>query len=261
MTFRELHRPGDPFVLANAWDVGSARMLAAMGAKAIATTSSGYAFTRGLPDGGRVGREEAVAHAADLAAHVGVPVSADLEDGYGPEPADAGDTVGVAVRAGLDGCCIEDVDGTGTPYGFAAAVARIEAAVSEVRGDFVLCARADGVMHGAYDLDEAIRRLNAFREAGAEVVYTPACGDAEALGRVVRETGAPVNALAVGALAGLSLRDFAEVGVARVSVGSGLARTVHAAIRDAGGAMLGGDFSGLWGASGAEIDAMLERGA
>ena len=173
MTFRELHRPGDPFVLANAWDIGSARMLVAMGAKAVATTSAGFAFTRGLPDGGEVGREEAVAHGADLDAHVPVPVSADLEDGYGPDPADAAETVRQAGAAGLAGCCIEDVSPEGAAYGFAAAVARVENAVVAARAapaDHVFCARADGVMHGLYDLDEAIRRLRAFREAGADHV-------------------------------------------------------------------------------------------
>ena len=262
-SFRDLHRPGDPFVLANAWDVGSARMLAAMGARAIATTSAGYAFTRGLPDGGRVGRPEAIAHAADLAAHVALPVSADLEDGYGPEPADAAETVRQAAEAGLAGCCIEDVDGSGRPYGFAASVARIENAAIAARAgpsDVVLCARADGVMHGAYDLDEAIRRLQAMREAGADVLYAPLPGSADDLARLVREVGGAVNALAVGPLAQLSRADFAEIGVARVSLGSALARITHRAIAETGGAMLAGDFTAE-GMSGGKVDAMLADGA
>ena len=264
-SFREMHRPGDPFVLANAWDVGSARMLVAAGAKAVATSSAGYAFTRGLPDGGKVGREEAVAHAADLAAHVRVPVSADLEDGYGPDPADAGDTVRAAALAGLAGCCIEDVDGSGAPYSQAAATARIETAAivaREAPHDFVLCARAYGVMHGTYDLAEAIDRLLAFEAAGADVLYCPAPGTADDLRRIVEAVTAPVNALVVGPLAALTLRDFAQIGVARVSLGSALARATHAVIRDAGAAMFGaGDFSGLGGAGGVEVDALLERGS
>ena len=264
-TFREMHRPGDPFVLANAWDVGSARMLVAAGVEAIGTTSAGHAFTRGLPDGGRVGRAEAIAHAADLAAHVRVPVSADLEDGYGPEPSDAGDAVAEAVRAGLAGCSIEDVGANGRPYGLAAAVARIEAAVGAARagpGDHVLCARADGVMHGAYDLAEAIERLQAFEAAGADVLFCPLPGTRDDLRRVVDAVSAPVNALAAGPFLRLTRADFAEIGVARVSLGSSLARATHAVIRDAAAAIVArGDFSGLGGAGAAEIDAMLAKGA
>ena len=264
-SFRDMHRPGRPFVLTNAWDVGSARMLVAAGARAIATSSAGYAFTRGLPDGGAVGRDDAIAHAADLAAHVTVPVSADLEDGYGPEPADAAETVRLAALSHLAGCCIEDVDGQGAPYTMAAAVARIENAVVQAREaprDFVLCARADGVMHGAYDLAEAIDRLLAFEAAGADVLYCPAPGTPDDLRRIVEAVRAPVNALAAGAFLKLTLGDFAQIGVARVSLGSSLARATHAVIRDAGAAMFGdGDFTRLGGAGGAEIDALLERGS
>ncbi|MEM9795843.1 MAG: isocitrate lyase/phosphoenolpyruvate mutase family protein [Pseudomonadota bacterium] len=262
-SFRDLHRPGDPFILANAWDVGSARMLAAMGAKAIATTSAGFAFTRGLADGGVVGRQEAIAHAADLASHLALPVSADLEDGYGPDVADVVETLHQVGAAGLAGCCIEDVQGDGTPYPFAAAVDRIAGAVTAARaasGDVVLCARADGVMHGQYDLDEAIRRLQAFREAGADVLYAPVPGSPDDLARLVHAVDGPVNALAVGPLAKLSRAEFAEIGVARISLGSALARVTHAAILDAGGAMLAGDFTAR-GASGAKIDALLAEGA
>ena len=262
-TFREMHRPGDPFVLANAWDMGSARVLAAMGAKAIATTSAGFAFTRGVGDGGIVRRAEAIAHAAELAGATPLPVSADLEDGYGPEPADAAETVRQAALAGLAGCCIEDVDGEGAPYAHAAAVARIENAAVAARdapADFVLCARADGVMHGAYDLDEAIARLNAFREAGADVLYAPVPGSAADLARIVRAVGGPVNALAVGPLAKLSLAEFAEIGVARVSLGSALARVTHRALMEAGAAMLAGDFTAP-AAAGAKVDALLAQGA
>ncbi|MBM2576699.1 isocitrate lyase/phosphoenolpyruvate mutase family protein [Jannaschia sp. Os4] len=264
-TFREMHRPGHPFVLANAWDVGSARMLVALGARAVATTSAGHAFTRGLPDGGQVTREEAIAHAADLAAHVDVPVSGDLEDGYGPEPADAAETVRQAGVAGLAGCCIEDVAGDGSPYAYAAAVARIENAVVAARAapvDHMLCARADGVMHGAYDLDEAIRRLRAFREAGADVLYCPVPGTPDDLRRVVEALdGAPVNALAVGPLAKLSLAEMGEIGVARVSLGSALARATHRVIAEGARAMFGdGRFDAVPGMAGDAVDDLLTRG-
>ena len=261
MTFREMHRPGHPFVLANAWDVGSARMLVASGAVAVGTTSAGYAFTRGLPDGGHVGRDEAIAHAADLAAHLDVPVSADLEDGYGPEPSDAAATVEAAAGAGLAGCCIEDVGPDGSPYAFAAAVARVENAAVAARKaaqDHVFCARADGVMHGAYDVDEAIRRLQAFAEAGADVLYCPVPGDAADLKRIVDAVDRPVNALAVGPLAKLSLAEFAEIGVARVSLGSALARATHRVIAEGARAMFGdGRFDAVPGMSGAAVDRML----
>ncbi len=263
--FRAMHRPGDPFILANAWDVGSARMLRALGARAVATSSAGYAFTRGLPDGGRVGRTEAVAHAKDLSDHIGCPVSADLEDGYGPDPADAADTVAEAARAGLAGCCIEDVRADGTAYSMEASVARVTAAVAEARRaghDFVFTARADGVLRGAYDLDEAIARIRAFEAAGADVLYVPMPGGMADLARVCASVSAPVNALAAGPWTKETREGFAAAGVARISLGSALARATHRTIRDAARAMFGtGDFSGLGGIGSEEVDGYLERGS
>lgn len=259
--FRALHRPGDPFILANAWDVGSARMLVALGARAIGTSSAGYSFTRGLPDGGTVGRDEAIAHAKDLSRHVDVPVSADLEDGYGPEPADCAATVELAALAGLAGCSIEDVAADGSAYGFEVSVARMDAAVKAARRaphDFVLCARADGVMHGSYDIDEAIRRLQAFEAVGADVLYCPMPADMDDLKRLTAAVAAPVNALVAGPWTKVTLAAFAEAGVARISLGSSLARATHRVIRDAGRAMFGeGDFSGLGGIGSEEVDGYL----
>ncbi|WP_299813150.1 isocitrate lyase/phosphoenolpyruvate mutase family protein [uncultured Jannaschia sp.] len=263
--FRDLHVPGDPLILANAWDAGSARMLVALGARAIGTTSAGYAFTRGLPDGGRVGRAEAIAHAKDIASHVGVPVSADLEDGYGPEPGDCGDSVNEAALAGLAGCCIEDVSPEGRAYDFAAAIARVEAAAAAARRaphDFVFCARADGVMHGAYDMDEAIRRLRAFEEAGADVLYCPMPGGMADLERIVAAVSAPVNALVAGPWTRTTRDAFAHAGVARISLGALLARAAHRAIRDAAAPVFDrGDFTGLGGIPSEEVDALLAKGA
>ncbi|CTQ50604.1 isocitrate lyase/PEP mutase family protein [Jannaschia donghaensis] len=263
--FRALHRPGSPFILANAWDVGSARMLRALGAQAIATSSAGYAFTRGLPDGGRVPRSEAIAHAKDLAHHLKCPVSADLEDGYGPEPSDAGDTVAEAARAGLAGCCIEDVAADGSAYGLEVSVARVAAAVAEARRashDFVFTARADGVMTGAYDLEEAIARIRAFAAAGADVLYVPMPETIEGLARICASVDAPVNALAAGPWTQTTRAEFAEAGVARISLGSALARATHQTIRDAGQAMFGsGDFTNLGGIGSGEVDGYLEDGA
>ncbi|SDY95615.1 2-Methylisocitrate lyase, PEP mutase family [Jannaschia faecimaris] len=263
--FRALHQPGNPFILANAWDVGSARMLRALGAQAIATSSAGFAFTRGLPDGGRVSRTEAIAHAKDLANHLKCPVSADLEDGFGPEPSDAADTVAEAARAGLAGCCIEDVDADGAAYGLTVSVARVKAAVAEARRanhDFVFCARADGVMTGAYDIEEAIARIQAFEAAGADVLYVPMPETLEGLTRICAAVTAPVNALAAGPWTQTTRDEFAAAGVARISLGSALARATHQTIRDAAHDMFGaGNFTKLGGIGSGEVDGYLEDGA
>lgn len=264
-TFRVLHRPGDPFVLANAWDIGTARLLVGLGAQAIGTTSAGFAFTRGLPDGARIGRDEALAHAAELAASVPVPVSADLEHGYGDDPDAVAETIRLAGAAGLAGASIEDIAHPGTgAYPFDLAVARIAAAAAAARSlpaDFVLVARADGVMTGAYDMEEALARIRAFDEAGADCLYVPLPPDLAALRAVVAATEKPVNALASGAFLNLHLSDFARAGVARISLGSGLARLAQASIIEAGRSILGGDFTPLgWGASRAAVEAILAEG-
>lgn len=263
-TFRDLHRPGDPFILANAWDVGSARMLVALGAQAVATSSAGYAFTRGLPDGGKVERAEAIAHARDLATHVPVPVSADLEDGYGPRPEDCAETVRLSIEAGLAGCCIEDVSPSGEAYDFDLSVERMAAAADAAKADpaFVFCARTDGVMHGVYDVAEAILRLQAFERVGVDVLYCPMPGTPGDLARIVKSVSAPVNALAAGPWTQQTRDSFAAMGVARISLGSALARATHQVIRDAGRAMFGeGDFSKLGGIGAGEVDGYLEDGA
>ncbi len=262
---RALHRPGDPFVLANAWDAGSARMLAALGARAIGTSSAAHAFTLGRPDGG-VTRDEALAHAQILVAATRLPVSGDAENGWGDAPGDVAETVRLAAEAGLAGISIEDVHDGGIAYPLDLAVERVAAGAAAARAlprDFVFLARADGVMTGAYDLDAALDRVRRFDGAGADVLYVPVPGDGTALHRVVAATAKPVNALAVGLLAALSLGDFAALGVARVSLGSALSGVALAALRDAGGAILGrGDFRSLAGAMrGDESAAMLARGA
>ena len=156
---RALHRPGDPFVLMNAWDAGSARLLAALGAQAIGTTSAGFAFTLGLPDGARISRDQALAHAADLVAATPLPVSGDLENGYAEAPEGVAETIRLAAEAGLAGASIEDTDLPGSgAYWFDLAVERVRAAAAAARAlprDFVLVARADGLMTGAYDVAEA----------------------------------------------------------------------------------------------------------
>ncbi len=262
--FRALHVPGDPFLLANAWDAGSARMLAALGAQAIGTTSAGFAFTLGLPDGARVSRDRALAHAADLVAATVLPVSGDLENGYAEAPEGVAETIRLAAEAGLAGASIEDIDlPHDAAYGFDLAVERVRAAAAAARAlprDFVLVARADGVMTGAYDMAEALRRLRAFDAAGADCLYVPMPPDMAAVRAVCTATAKPVNALAAGPFVATSRADFAAAGVARISLGAALARVTHAALIEAGRAAIAGDFRPLGkGAKG--VDALLAAGA
>lgn len=263
MSFRGLHTPGDPFILANAWDVGSAKMLAALGAPAIATSSAAHAFTLGRPDGGLVSRDEALAHAEDLVAAVNVPVSGDFENGFGHDPDTCAETVRLSAEIGLAGISIEDAAvPDDRAYPFDEAVARIRAAAAAARalpGDFILVARADGVMNGHYDIDEALRRIRAFDEAGADCLYVPMPKTMDDLSRVIAATGKPVNVLVAGPYAKHSRADYAAMGAARLSLGSALARVTHRAILDAGQAMFGeGDFSPLSAAMpGADVDKLL----
>jgi 2-methylisocitrate lyase-like PEP mutase family enzyme len=265
--FAELHRSGC-FVIPNPWDMGSARMMAALGAAALATTSAGFAFTLGLPDMGRVTRDEALSHAAAIVSATPLPVSGDFENGFGDDPDHVAETVSLAREVGLSGCSIEDTSmSEGNPaYGFELAVERIRAAAAAARAlahPFVLCARADGVMNGSYGMDEAIRRIKAFEKAGADLVYVPAVPDPASLQRVIDAVRVPVNALAVGAVAKMRVAEIAALGVRRISVGSQVARLTHAAIRDSVTDMLGeGTFARFaGGARGSEIDALLLRGA
>lgn len=262
--FRALHDRGGAFILANAWDIGSAKMLAAMGAQAIATSSAAHAFTLGQPDG-TVTRVQALAHAADIVAAVTVPVQGDFENGYSDTPEGTAQTLRLAAQAGLAGICIEDVPfGGDTVYDFDLAVAKIRAAATAARAlpdDFVLTARADGIMIGAYDIDEAIRRLQAFAAAGADCLYAPMPASMVDLAQIVAQTDKPVNALVAGPFARHSRADFAAIGVARLSLGSALARATHRTIHDAATAMFDtGDFSALGnGLNGSIVDALLTK--
>ncbi|WP_167647765.1 isocitrate lyase/PEP mutase family protein [Mameliella alba] len=240
-SFRQMHRPGDPFILANAWDAGSAKMLVALGAQAIATSSAAHAFTLGRPDMGTLTRDEALDHAQDLVAAVNVPVSGDFENGFGEAPETCAETVRLAAEAGLAGICIEDTAlPDDAPYDAPLAAERIRAAASAARAlprDFMLVARADGLLTGHYDEAEATRRIQAFEEAGADAVYVPGPPSMEALGRLVKATGLPFNALVSGPFAQFSRAEFAALGVARLSLGSALARATWRTIHDAGQAM------------------------
>ena len=268
--FRNLHISGDPFILANVWDMGSARMMAFMGAKALATSSAAHAFARGITDMGNVERKEAIDHALELANATSLPLSADLENGYGDDPEHVALTVEKAAVAGLAGCCIEDIQPQNTvPYDFIKAVERIEAGVEAARkfrnetgADFVLTARADGILHRQYGLDETIKRLKSFEKVGADVLYAPMPKDMDDLAKICKALEKPVNALCAGSFAQFTVEDFAAIGVARISLGSTMARVTHKAIMDCGRAMFeNGEFALLGGAaSGKEIDSMLLGG-
>ncbi len=264
--FHELHQSGC-FVIPNPWDIGSARMMAGLGAKALATTSAGFAFTLGRPDMGHVTREEALAHAEAIVAATPLPVSGDFENGFADDPAAVAETVRLAAQAGLSGCSIEDtmmVEGN-PAYPFDLAVERVSAAASAARAlgrPFVFCARADGVMNGVYDLAEAIRRLRAFEKAGADLLYVPVPPGVDELKQVLAAVSKPVNALVAGPLRRLTVAEFAGIGVRRISLGSQIARLTHRAIHDSVSAMLGqGTFAALERAmSGSEVDALLNAG-
>ncbi|MDP3196386.1 oxaloacetate decarboxylase [Tabrizicola sp.] len=265
--FHDLHQRGC-FVIPNPWDLGSARMMAALGAQALATSSAAHAFTMGRPDMGGVTRDEALGHAQDLIAATDLPVSGDFENGFGDSPDAVAETVRLSGAAGLSGISIEDTQMTpGNPaYAFDLAVERIRAGASAARAlnrPFIFCARADGVMNGVYDLAEGIRRLQAFETAGADLLYIPVPPGPKELKQILASVAKPVNALAAGPLKQLTVAELATMGVRRISTGSQIARLTHAAIRDATVAMLDhGSFAPLAGtASGDDIDALLLKGS
>lgn len=220
--FRALHQQGI-FVIANAWDAGSARVLAGLGFPAIATSSGAMANTLGRLDG-RVSREEALAHARALVEAVELPVSADLENGFGDAPDDAAETIRRGAAAGLSGGSIEDYSGKAV-YGIEHAAERVAAAAEAARaapGGFVLTARAENFLRGSTDLEDTIRRLQAYERAGAEVLFAPGLPTLEAVRTVCGAVGKPVNFM-VG-IPGKSwpLAELAAAGVRRVSLATSL---------------------------------------
>lgn len=223
--FLELHRKGDPLLLPNAWDIGSARVLASLGFEAYATTSSGYAATLGLLDGS-VTRDQALDHSAQLVAATELPVSADLENGFGDQPDEVARTVGLAREAGLAGCSIEDFTGDSEQpiYDFALAVERVAAAVQTAHEGpvrLVLTARAENHLHGRDSLADTIARLQAYEQEGADVLYAPGLTRREDIREVVAALERPVNVLARPAAPPVA--ELAELGVARISVGGAFA--------------------------------------
>jgi 2-methylisocitrate lyase-like PEP mutase family enzyme len=226
--FRALHERASAFVIPNPWDVGTARMLASLGFEALATTSMGFAFSVGRRDG-TVARDQVIAHVAALTTATELPVSADLENGYGDAPATAAETIRLAAAAGAVGGSIEDA--TGRPdepiYDREFAAERVRAAVSAARAlpfPFTLTARAENYLHGRPDMADTIARLRTYQEAGADVLYAPGLASKDDITAVVRAVDRPVNVVMGLRGVQLSLADLSAIGVRRVSLGSSLCR-------------------------------------
>jgi 2-methylisocitrate lyase-like PEP mutase family enzyme len=250
-TFRKLHEAGC-FVIPNPWNVGSARYLQRLGFPALATTSSGYAHSQGYADGA-LSPDAVLAHFRELAAATDVPLNADFEDGLADDLESLVDNVTRCVATGVAGLSIEDSPNTGTAplYPFDVAVARVKAAraaVDRAGGDVVFTARAEGFIRGVPDLDDVIRRLRAFKEAGADCFYAPGIKTREQIEAVVKAVSPkPVNFLNSGAF-GFRVDDLAGMGVRRISVGGSLARVAtHAFIRVATEIARDGKFDGFAG--------------
>jgi 2-methylisocitrate lyase-like PEP mutase family enzyme len=244
--FAALHA-GEPFVIPNPWDAGSARVLEGLGFPALATTSSAFAFTLGRLDGG-VTLDELVVHVRALDAATGLPVSVDLENGYGPEPGDAALAIERAAGAGAVGGSIEDFDPEDGIYELGRAAERVAAAAEAAAGlglPFTFTARAENHIRGNPDLDDTIARLRAYEEAGADVLYAPGLRDAAEVRAVCEAVGRPVNVLAHQ---GLTLNEVFDAGAQRVSVGGALGwAAVEAMVGAAEAIRDRGDFSGLRG--------------
>ncbi len=246
---RSLQKPGAPFVIPNPWDVGSARLLQGLGFKALATTSSGFALTLGRKDYG-VTRDEAIRHGDAIANAVDIPVIADLENGFGATPEAAAQTIRDAMETNLAGGSIEDSTGDkeNPIFDRTLAVERVIAANETARAanrDFVFTARAEAFLYGHHDLDEVIDRLNAFADAGADVLYAPGLPDMEAVRTVCRAVSKPVNILIIGKLAEHTVDEFAAAGAARLSIGGGLAWSAYGTLANAVGMLKDGNFSCL----------------
>jgi 2-methylisocitrate lyase-like PEP mutase family enzyme len=261
--FRALHQRKGAFIIPNPWDIGSARMLAHLGFEALATTSGGYAFSLGHQDY-TVGREPVLAHISALAPATDLPLSADLENGFGDAPEVAAETIRLAAAAGAVGGSIEDATGRADQpiYEVAAATERVLAAAEMARSlgyPFMLTARAENYLHGRRDLKDTIRRLQAYQEAGADVLYAPGLTNKDDIAAMVSSVDRPVNVLVGIPGAPLKMADLSAIGVRRVSLGSGLARAAFGSLVSAAREMReNGTFAFAEGApSSRDIGAML----
>src|SRR5580698_64026 len=233
--FLELHRPGNPLLLPNPWDQGSAKLLASLGFQALATTSSGFAVTLGRSDGS-VSRDEALAHAAAIVSATDLPVSADLENGFADDPDGVAHTVSLAVETGLAGLSVEDFSGRdGEPiYDIGLAADRVAAAAAAAHAGsprLVLTARAENYLHGRPDLADTIARLQAYQAAGADVLYAPGLTSLADIRAVVTSVDRPVNVLTMAGTP--EVAELAAAGVRRVSVGGAFAFVAYGALADA----------------------------
>jgi len=263
--FRALHERAGAFIIPNPWDAGSARLLAHLGFEALATTSMGYAFSIGKLDT-TLSRDEALANASAIAAATPLPVSADLENGYGDAPEIVAETIRLAGEAGVVGGSIEDASGRADDpiYEMGYAVERVRAGVAAARAlpfPFTLTARAENYLHGRADLRDTIRRLQAYQEAGADVLYAPALETKEDIAAVVSSVDRPVNVLMGLRGVQLNLAELSAIGVRRVSVGSSLCRAaLGALLRGAREMRERGTFGfAAEAASSSEISAILEE--
>jgi 2-methylisocitrate lyase-like PEP mutase family enzyme len=233
--FRALHEGPELLLLPNPWDVGSAKLLASLGFAALATTSGGFAATLGRLDGS-VTRDEALTHGAEIAAATSLPVSADLENAFADEPAGVAETIRMAVQAGLAGCSVEDFTGQpGSPiYDIGLATDRVAAAAAAAKAglvQLVLTARAENYLHGRPHLADTIARLQAYQDAGADVLYAPGLTSLDEIRQVVSAVDRPVNMLALPG--GPTVPELAEAGVRRVSVGASFAFAALGAVVEA----------------------------
>jgi 2-methylisocitrate lyase-like PEP mutase family enzyme len=263
--FKSLHQRTGAFIIPNPWDVGSARLLAHTGFEALATTSAGFAFSLGRPDG-HVTREEKLEHCRQLVAATDLPVSADLENCFADDPAGVAETIRLAAAAGLVGASVEDA--TGNPekpiYDFDLSVERVKAAVAAARSlpfEFTLTARAENLLHGRKDMGDTIRRLQAFDAAGADVVYAPGLSTLEEVRTVVAAVKKPVNVLVVASAKDFTLTSLAAAGAKRISVGGTLARVAYGAVLEAAREMKeNGSFSFTFGGvSNKELNALFSQ--
>jgi 2-methylisocitrate lyase-like PEP mutase family enzyme len=241
-TFRALHERDRAFIIPNPWDIGTARLLAHLGFEALATTSAGYAFSAGQRDN-TISRDQMMAHVSAIASATDLPVSADLENGFGDSPEIVAETIRLAATAGLAGGSIEDMSRQpGHPiYEQEFAVERVRAAAEVVRGRpfaFTLTARAENYLVGKPDLGDTIKRLQAYQMAGADVLYAPGLTSKDDIGAVVRSVDRPVNVVMGLQGVQLSLSELSALGVRRVSVGSALSRAALGAFLRAAREML-----------------------
>ena len=241
--FRALHERAGLFIMPNPWDAGTAKLFASLGFEALATTSLGFANSLGRVDGTlALSREEVIANCREIASATDLPVNADLENGYADDPDEAATIFRLAADAGIVGGSIED--STGNPakpiYDFDLAVARVAAAARVAHSlpfPFTLTARAENYLHGRPDLDDTIRRLEAFAAVGADVLYAPGLRDLETIRRVVAAVQKPMNVVMSAADPEITAQQLADIGVKRISVGGALSRLAFAAVRDAAVAM------------------------